>query len=95
MATAAEAVERCIDLVDTMNLARKNKRPLLASLKAAAAAFDRGAIGAAMNQLNAAQNKIRAQVAPSNPAAAEALTDCIRRILSAIECTILGEAQGP
>lgn len=93
--TAGETVHHCIDLVDNMNLGRKNKRPLLASLKAAAAAFDRGSFGAGMNQLNAFQNKIRAQVAPSNPGGAAELTDCVERILSAIECTMLAEAQGP
>jgi len=93
--TAGEAVEQCIELLDSMNLARKNKRPLLASLKAAAASFDRGNIGAAMNQLKAFQQKVRAQVAGANPAGAAALTDCVQRILAATECSLSAEAQGP
>jgi hypothetical protein len=89
--TAGQAVEQCIDLLDNMNLERKNKRPLLASLKAATASFDRGNIGSAMNQLKAFLNKVRAQVAPANPAGAAVLADCVRGILTAVECAANAE----
>jgi len=84
--TASDGVEKCIDLLDNADLGRKNKRPLIASLKAAAASFDRGDFVPGVNQLEACQNKIRAQIAPSNPAAAAALTACIQQIVDAVDC---------
>lgn len=82
----SDIVEQCIELVDGLDLGRKNKRPLIASLKAAAASFDRGNMEAALNQLNAVQNKIRAQIAPSDPAAAQALTECVQGLVQAVGC---------
>jgi hypothetical protein len=84
--TAGEAVEQCITLVNDANLDQKNKRPLIASLKAAGASFDRGSQGAAENQLKAFQNKVRAQVAPHWPVEAAAFIRCTQRILDAVDC---------
>jgi hypothetical protein len=85
--TACEAVEACIALVEDTDLARQNKRPLLASLKAACASFDRGDLTAGLNQLGAFQNKVRAQVAPKNPAAAAAFIECAQKIQDAVNCS--------
>jgi len=85
----SEAVEQCIELVESSDVDRKNKRPLIASLKAAAASFDRGDFGAGLNQLNAFQNKVRAQIAPNNPDAAQAFTDCAQEIIEAVACSAL------
>jgi len=60
-------------LVDDSNLARKSKRPLIATAKAALASLDEGNMHAGISQLQAFQNKIRAQVAPTDPALADAL----------------------
>jgi hypothetical protein len=84
--TAGDAVEQCIALVDDADLGRKNKRPLIASLKAAQASFDRGDLGAGTNQLGAFLNKVRAQVAKDHPAEAEAFSDCAQDIIDAIDC---------
>jgi len=85
--SAGEAVGQCIDLVESTDVARKNKRPLIATLKAAAASFERGNFGAGLNQLHAFQNKVRAQIAPSNPAAADAFIACSQAIIDAVDCT--------
>jgi CHRD domain/Bacterial Ig domain len=84
--SAGEAVEQCVTLVDNADLGRKNKRPLLATLKAAAAAFDRGDFTPALNQLEAFQNKVQAQIARDNPAAAAAFIECAQKIIDAIDC---------
>jgi hypothetical protein len=73
--------------VDDSNIERKSKRPFIASLKAAAASFDRGNNTAAINQLHAFQNKVRAQVGPANPAAAAQWI----RLVQAIVNTVAGE----
>jgi hypothetical protein len=65
--TAAEAVDLLIDAVNNATLDRKNKRPFLATLKAAQASFDRGDTTAALNQLHAFENKVRAQVGRTQP----------------------------
>ena len=91
---ACNAVDKCTELVDNSAISRKNKRPLTASLKAACASFDRGDFVPAMNQLEAFQNKVRAQVAPANPAEAAAFIDCAQRILDAITCEAVLGSQG-
>jgi hypothetical protein len=85
--TAGEAVDLLVALVDDSNIERKSKRPFIASLKAAAASFDRGNNTAAINQLHAFQNKVRAQVGPANPAAAAQWI----RLVQAIVNTVAGE----
>jgi CHRD domain-containing protein len=85
--TAGEAVEQCIILVDRTDIGRRNKRPLIATLKAAVASFDRGDFGPGINQLHAFQNKVRAQIAPSDPAAAAAFIACAQAILDALDCS--------
>jgi hypothetical protein len=83
---ASEALDQCISLVDNADLGRKNKRPLIASLKAAAASFDRGDFIPAMNQLEAFKNKVSAQIGGSDPAQAAALIDCVQKTLDAVAC---------
>jgi hypothetical protein len=65
--SAGEAIEELINKINDSTVARKNKRPFIATLKAAAASSERGQINATANQLHALENKIRAQIAPSNP----------------------------
>jgi len=85
--TPSEAVEQCVTLVENTNIARKNKRPLIASLKAAGASFDRGSLESALGQLGACQNKIRAQIANDNPAEAQAFIDSVQHIIDAVDCS--------
>jgi len=84
--TAGEAVEQCIALVNGASLDQKNKRPLIASLKAAGASFDRGSEASAVNQLKAFQNKVRAQIARRWPAEAATFIRCTQNILEAVDC---------
>ena len=85
--TPSEAVEQCIELVENTQIERKNKRPLLVSLKAAAAAFDREGWHVGAQMLEVFQHKVRAQVARNNPAEAALFTECAEKILDALECS--------
>lgn len=82
--TAGEAVEQTLALVESTDVARKNKRALVATLKAAQASFDRGNSASGMGQLRAFQNKVRAQIAKANPAEAAAFIASAQRILDAM-----------
>jgi N-acetylneuraminic acid mutarotase len=62
-------------------------QPLLASLRAAAASFDGGDTIPGVNQLQAFQHKVQAQVAPLNPALAQALNDAAQQIIEAVTGT--------
>jgi hypothetical protein len=84
---AGDAVQQCIDLVDATDVVRKNKRPLIASLKGAQASFDRGNAESGRNQLNAFVNKVRAQIGNSDPAAAAAFIECAQAIIDAVNCS--------
>ena len=66
-------------------LPRKSLPPLLATLKAATDAIQRGSSGAAINQLRAFQNKVRAQIASSDPALAAHLIDMAQRIIDSTD----------
>jgi hypothetical protein len=87
--TPGEAVEGCIALVEQTDVTRRNKRPLIATLKAAAASFDRGSLTSGVNQLGAFQNKVRAQIGKDNPAEAQMFSDTVQKILDAIPCAAL------
>jgi hypothetical protein len=89
--TAGGVTEECVFLVGSMEITRKNKRPLIASLKAACASFDRGNFISAMNQLEAFQNKVRAQLGRDDPATAQTLIECVQLILEAFQCSALLE----
>jgi len=84
--TAGEAIELLIEKVDNADLGRRNKRPLIATLKAAIASFDRGSCASGVNQLEAFQNKVRAQVGHEDSALADDIIACAQQILDAIEC---------
>ena len=70
--------------LDETPLERNRKRPLIASLKVAVASFDRGSFGAGANQLQAFQNKVRAQLSATDPILAEALFLAAAEILRAM-----------
>ena len=60
------------------------KQPLVASLKAAGASFDRGSVGSGINQLGAFQNKVRAQVGPVDAKLAVELTRAVQVVIDAM-----------
>lgn len=80
-----QALERCIKLVENSNLSRKDKQPLIATLGAAAASLERESFQAAMGQLGAFQNKVRAQIARDDPTQAEAFIKCAQAVIDAIQ----------
>ena len=84
--TPAQAVQQCLDLVEQTQLLRKNKRPLIATLQAAQAAFDRDGWEVGAQLLKVFQQKVRTQVTRSNPNEAAVFIECAENILQAIEC---------
>jgi hypothetical protein len=73
-------------VVDASVIERKNKRPFLATLKTAAAAFDRGSNGSALNRLDHAfQNKVRAQISKKNPDVGDLWISIVQEIIAAYE----------
>jgi len=70
--TPGAALEELVLLIDDAPLvSRKQKQPFLASVKNAAAAYDRGSYGAADNKLEAFINKVQAQLKDDPETAAE------------------------
>jgi hypothetical protein len=84
--SACEAVELLIEKVDNADLGRRNKRPLIASLKAACASFDRGNCVSAVNQLEAFQNKVRAQIGHVNASLADDIIACTQKVIDSVDC---------
>jgi poly(3-hydroxybutyrate) depolymerase len=82
--TPAEAVVIVLGLLDDSNLPRNRRQPLVASLGAAAASFERGNLTAGANQLEAFQHKVRAQVMPLAPQLAKDLVSAAQTILDAL-----------
>jgi hypothetical protein len=82
--TASEAIDVLIDMVNDSDIG-KNKRPFIASLKAAGASFDRGNCHSASGQLGAFINKVRAQLR-AYPVLAADLIRVANAILAAVDC---------
>jgi hypothetical protein len=60
--TGSDAIEELIMQVYDSSIVRKNKQPFIATLKNAAAAFERGSFGAGINMLEALIHKFQAQL---------------------------------
>src|SRR5262249_52498489 len=79
-----EGVRIAMDLVnDRVKFPGAGQRPLLASLEAACASFDRQDAIAGVNQLGAFQNKVRAQITPLDQALADTLIRSTQTIMEA------------
>jgi len=78
--TLEQAVERLKDAVADV----AHKQPLIASLNAALASINRSNPTAAINQLQAFQNKVIAQISPLDPALAQSLIDMAQSIINAL-----------
>jgi hypothetical protein len=90
--TIPQAIDRLTGLV----MARVAKpQPLIASLSAALASVERGNRTAAIQQLQAFQHKVDAQVARRNPALARTLVKGAEEIIYALECGRDGDGRGP
>jgi hypothetical protein len=81
--TAIDAVTEMLLLLDGSDVGRRNKRPMVATLKAVIASFEDGRIIPALNQLHAFQNKIAAQIAPFDAALAAELTQLAQQLIDA------------
>jgi hypothetical protein len=84
--TPCEAVEVLIGLVENSSLHRRDKRPLIATLKAACAKFERGKCSEGEQLLKAFKNKVRAQLWRNHRALAVQLISLTDRILDCIDC---------
>lgn len=78
--TPCELIEDLMLTIESSSL-QKNKQPLLVSLAAACESFQRGNTNAAINQLQAFQNKVRAQVAKQSPTLAEEWTQAAQKLI--------------
>jgi len=79
--TPAESVGRLILLLETSTLSSNVKRPLEATLQAAAASCEAGRFTPALNQLQAFENKVQAQIGRTDPALAEELIAAAQEII--------------
>lgn len=82
--TPSMEVAQLILLVNDSDLAGKNKQPLLGSLSAAMASFERSNLDSGANQLHAFQNKVRAQVARIDAVLAEELITAVQQIIERV-----------
>jgi len=90
--TPAEVVGLLIAAIEDSDLGRRNVTPLIASLRNAAKSFEKGNATAGINQLQAFQHKVRAQVAPAHPALAEEWISEGQQIIDAAENADTGPA---
>lgn len=82
-----EAVNSLAQVVERADLGGRNATPLLASLRAAAASFERCNLTAGLNQLEAFQHKVSAQIAPQNPILASLLIGTVQEIIDILTGT--------
>jgi uncharacterized repeat protein (TIGR03803 family) len=76
-----QMLERLVNLV---NAEAARPQPITEVLNAALASLDRGSLNAAFNQLQAFQNKVRAQVASKNPSLSGSLIKAAQEIIDAL-----------
>jgi hypothetical protein len=81
--TAGRAVDELLALVDEANLSRKDKRPLLDTLKAARKAFADGKYKHGLDELGAFQKKVHKEIGRTDPALAQDLIDAAQSIIEA------------
>jgi len=86
--TPSEAVEQCIAVVESTDVERRNKRPLIVSLKAAKAAFEREGWEVGAQMLTVFEYKVRAQIQRDNPAEAAMFIECVENIANTLECVV-------
>jgi len=74
-------VNSLIAVLEGANLGPNRLHPLRVSLVASSMSFDSGDLRSGINQLRAFQNKVRAQIARSNPPLADLLTQAVQVIM--------------
>ena len=83
--TSAEAATSLLLVLEQSPLPSRSKQPLSVSLAAAMNSFERGHSRPAVNQLAAFQNKVRAQIAPKDPALAATLIHAAQVLIDSME----------
>jgi len=81
----SHTVQDLVNMLINSSQSRKSLPPLLATLKAATDALQRGSTGAAINQLQAFQNKVRAQIQPADPTLAAELINLAQMLIDSID----------
>jgi hypothetical protein len=82
--TIHDMLNALIGLVDEANLLRKNQRPLVTALRQAQEAVQGGRFQVAIHQLESFQNKVAAQLAPSNAECAALLINGAQHVIDAL-----------
>jgi hypothetical protein len=82
--TPSEGLGLIVSMLEESSLTRKTIRPLETSLKTAAASFESGNIQAGINQLNAFENKVNAQLAPIDPQLAGQLINAVQAVMASM-----------
>ncbi len=82
--TPCEAVGLILAVLEDASTGRATKASLLPSLNAACASFDQNRMATGTSQLRAFQNKLRAQVEPSNQLLAATLNHPAQQIINAL-----------
>ena len=87
--SGSEMCEQIISLVESTTVERKNKRPLIVSLKAAKAAYEQeDGLKLGGQMLQVFQHKVRAQIARQNPAEAALFDQAAEDVINATECSV-------
>jgi len=81
----AQGIGIMIAYIEDSDLGRRNGRPLVASLKAAAASFDDCRTIPGVNQMEAFQNKVRAQIAPLDADLAAKLIEAAQQVIDVVQ----------
>jgi len=90
--TDADAVTILVGLVEDSDLSFRQIRPLISTLKASLASFQRGSYIAGMNQLHAFQNIVAAQIAPLDPELAAELIEAAQQIIDGASRNVKSDA---
>ena len=90
--TDADAVTILVGLVEDSDLSFRQIRPLISTLQASVASFQRGSYTAGMNQLHAFQNKVAAQIAPLDPELAAELIEAAQQIIDGASRNVKSDA---
>jgi hypothetical protein len=86
----AHVLAMLYELIEQRGIAPRNRQPLIASLNAAMAAFERGQFATAINILRAFESKVMVMVAPIDPEFARDLTDATERLIVVIQAGMGG-----
>jgi hypothetical protein len=79
--SAGQRLTELVQRLEATDLPANRKQPLRVTLEAACHSFASQNLRAGLNQLGAFQNKLRAQVAPDDPALAEELSRAAQEVI--------------